>query len=100
MNNKIIAKNGIKEEFMKLKENQKIYIIILSSKNKDRSFINDLKVIKIFRFHSLVYNIKLRETKRSLRKFEENQRIFITINGAEGSEVSYMNTDFLIEISL
>jgi hypothetical protein len=94
INNKIIAKDEIMEEFRQLIENQKIYIIIISSKNKNRSFINDLKFIKIFRQYTLVYDIKSKETKRSLRKLEENQRIFITVKGIKGSEVYYINKDF------
>ena len=36
MNNEIIAKDEKMEEFRQLTENQKIYIIIISSKSKDR----------------------------------------------------------------
>jgi len=94
MNNEIISKDEKMEEFRQLTENQKIYIIIISSKSKDRSFINDLKFIKIFRPHTLVNDIKSKEAKRSLRKLVENQSIIITINEEKGSEVSYMNEGF------
>ena len=36
MNNEIISKDEKMEEFRQLTENQKIYIIIISSKSKDR----------------------------------------------------------------
>jgi len=43
--------------------------------------------------HELVFNIKLKENKRTLRKLEEEkQRIFIIINGAEGANVKYINS--------
>jgi len=41
--------------------------------------------------HELVYNIKSKETKRTLRKLEdEKQRIFITIIGENGASVKYL----------
>jgi len=45
--------------------------------------------------HELVYNIKLKETKKTLRKLEdEKQRIFITINGTNGASAKYLNGIF------
>ena len=51
--------------------------------------------------HELVYNIKSKETKRTLRKLkDEKQRIFITIKGANGASVIYLYGHFLIRINL
>ena len=45
--------------------------------------------------HELVYNIKSKETKRTLRKLEDKkQRIFITIKGTNGAGVKYLSVRF------
>jgi len=46
--------------------------------------------------HELVYNIKSKGAGRTLRKLEEDekQRIFITINGTEGTNVKYLHDYF------
>ena len=45
----------------------------------------------------MVYDIKSKETKRTLRKLEEkNQTIFIIINGTKGEKVRYLSPGFLM----
>jgi len=45
--------------------------------------------------HELVFDIKSKETKKVLRKLEdENQKIFITVNGKNKSDVNYLNNNF------
>ena len=48
--------------------------------------------------HESVYDIKSKETKRTLRKLEETdgkQRIFITIYGHRGDSINFLNSSFL-----
>ena len=58
IDNKIITNDEINEEFKQLIENEKLYIII-SSEINNKSIINDLKLMKIFRPDVLEYENKI-----------------------------------------
>ena len=59
INDKVITKDKTMEEFKQILENQKLYIIIISSKAKNKLIINDFKLTKIIKPNALMIEYKI-----------------------------------------